>query len=155
ALRPRQGPALRTLHDALRLRADRGAGRQREARRRPEDADVAVQLTAVLFALRREARPFLRRLRGRGRGRAAPGEAWRAGGSLLVLVTSMGEPATERALGWLLGQRPAHIVTAGYCGSLVPERKVGEVVAPAEVVDTGGERWSLGGATSLIQAGTL
>ena len=41
-LRPRQGPALRALHGALRLRAVGGAGRQRQARRQPQDADVAA-----------------------------------------------------------------------------------------------------------------
>src|SRR5262249_40571421 len=44
SLRPRQGPALRALHGALRLRTFGGAGCQQEAGRQFEDATVAVEL---------------------------------------------------------------------------------------------------------------
>jgi nucleoside phosphorylase len=88
---------------------------------------VAAQLTAVLFALHREARPFLHRLRGVEAVREAPCPAWRAEGELLVLVTGMGRAATERALDWLLAQAPRQVISAGYCGSLVAEVRVGDV----------------------------
>jgi nucleoside phosphorylase len=90
---------------------------------------VAAQLTAVLFALRREARPFLRRLRGKERVRAAPCEAWRADGEVLVLVTGMGSAATERALDWLLGQEVRLVISAGFCGGLTSEVRVGDIVS--------------------------
>ncbi len=59
----------------------------------------------------------------------APCEAWRADGKLLVLVTGMGAAATERALDWLLGQGVRLVVSAGFCGGLTPEVRVGDIVS--------------------------
>jgi adenosylhomocysteine nucleosidase len=95
--------------------------------------------TAILFPLRLEARPFLKRL-GRaeraGRGRLT---AWRAtfhGNDLLIVRTGVGRQRTVTALEWLLARAPAGIViSAGFAGALGAELEVGDVVAARDVVD--------------------
>jgi nucleoside phosphorylase len=61
----------------------------------------------------------------------------------------MGAAATERALAWVLGdQNPAgqstHVISAGFCGALVEQLAVGDVIQPDEVIDTEGGHWALG-----------
>lgn len=74
---------------------------------------MAAELTVILFALHREAKPFLRRCRET---------------ELHVHVTGMGEAAVERALDAVFAQQPRHVVTAGFCGSLMPQVRIGAVV---------------------------
>src|SRR5262249_8331861 len=120
-LRPRQRPALRALHGALRLRAVGGAGRQRPAGRQPQDAAVAAVLSPVsapalslIFARRREAMFFRRLCRPRERLAGAPCPAWRTGPpgrGVVLLETGVGGAAMGAALEWLLGGplRPAAV----------------------------------------------
>ena len=115
---------------------------------------MATQLTVVLFALRREAKPFLRRLRGAVRVRGLPCPSWRAE-DLLVVVTGMGPAAIERELTWVLNLRPGRVITAGYCGSLVPECRIGHLIAPQRVVDSAGDAWPLARPANLPTSGTL
>lgn len=128
---------------------------------------MASDLTAVLFALSREAQPFLRRLRGKKAIPTTPCPAWltrRVGVvpedalpqatretcrplpcSVLVLLTGMGAEATTSALRWLLRHYPetSRVVSAGFCGSLVPDLHVGCVVQPVEVTLPGGPIWPI------------
>lgn len=131
----------------------RRAGRQQSTRRQPQDAAVAAGLTAVLFALDREARRFrrgARRLPG-----IAPCPVWQKADGTVVVVTGMGAAAVELALDWLLEDwryRPTRIVSAGFCGGLSPEElQVGSLVRPAEVVDEAGHRWSLSDAPAGVR----
>src|SRR5687767_4530058 len=84
--------------------------------------------------LRRRLGP-LERLRG------APCAAWRSPRAVL-LVTGPGAEAARRAVAWLLGGgvggRPARVLSAGFCGGLVPECPAGAVVWPGRVVGEDG-----------------
>ena len=104
-------------------RADGRAGRQRAARRQPEDADVANPLTCVLFALSREAMFFRRALSSRQvlRGRACPGWLARVENRrVLVLITGMGAAATERARSRGPGRRePSGTARFRHCRGLL------------------------------------
>ena len=95
---------------------------------------MANELTAILFALRREAAPFLR-LSGCRDRLDAPFPAWRNESGLLALVTGMGAARSRAALDWLLrAHRPARVISAGYCGSLVEAYRVGSLVRPAVIL---------------------
>lgn len=52
-----------------------------------------------------------------------------------MLQTGIGQQAVDRALNWLLPLQPGIVVVAGFCGSLVPEWKVGALVQPDEMVE--------------------
>jgi adenosylhomocysteine nucleosidase len=106
----------------------------------------------VVFALRREAMPFLRQFRPQQRFPGSPcwarfcGPAWL---TVLVLETGVGALAAERALDWvlrvpLLGAVPYHprmVLSAGFAGSLRPGLAVGEIVLATEVADGEGNTW--------------
>src|SRR4051795_7787981 len=93
--------------------------------------DIAFNDACILFALRREAAPFLREFRPHQRFPGAPcwtrfcGPAWL---SVLVLETGMGTARTAAALAWLLGRpllenvayRPRVVLSAGFAGALRP-----------------------------------
>jgi adenosylhomocysteine nucleosidase len=83
----------------------------------------------VLFALEREAAPFRRVARGLA--------------AIHVHVTGVGRNHTRAALGKILSQSnsPSVIITAGFCGALQPDLKVGDVVVASEVVDQSGHSW--------------
>src|SRR5438552_8426931 len=114
--------------------------------------DLAFDDPCILFAMRREARPFLREFRPHQRFPGAPcwarfcGPAWL---SVLVLETGVGRARTERALDWLLGRpllgnvayRPKMVLSAGFCGGLRDGLRTGDVVLATEVVDESGGRW--------------
>ena len=98
---------------------------------------MADELTAILFALDREAAPF-RRLSGCVRCVDAPIRAWQNERGILVVVTGMGAEKSREALGWLLGAyRPARVVSAGFCGSLVDAYRVGALIRPGAVFAEG------------------
>jgi nucleoside phosphorylase len=103
---------------------------------------VANDLTCVLFALAREAMFFRRALAARQAVRTAPCPGWSArleSEHILVLITGMGAAATDRALSWVLrGARtewPGRILSAGFCGALVPELEVGALLQVTEVIE--------------------
>ena len=98
---------------------------------------MADELTAILFALDREAAPY-RRLSGCVRRVDAPVPAWRDARGTLVLVTGMGAGRSRAAFDWLIGAcRPARVISAGLCGSLVDAHRVGALIRPAAVFAEG------------------
>lgn len=106
----------------------------------------------VLFAMHREARPFLREFRPQQRFPGAPcrarfcGPAWL---TVLTVETGIGPHRTERALEWLfsgpalggVAYRPKLVLSAGFAGALRDDLRVGDVVLATEVADPGGHRW--------------
>ncbi len=107
----------------------------------------------TLFALHREARPFLSRFSRRERLVSAPCPAWLCGESLgrvIVLETGVGPRRRARAFDWLLDcwlserglLQPLCVLSAGFAGALADGWKVGDVLVASEVVGTRGEAWS-------------
>ncbi len=95
---------------------------------------MANELTAILFALGREAAPFLR-LAGCRHRLDAPVPAWRNAHGLTALVTGMGAARSRAALDWLLrAHRPTRVISAGYCGSLVEAYRVGNLIRPGAIL---------------------
>jgi nucleoside phosphorylase len=114
---------------------------------------VATELTCILFALDREAMAFRQGCSGWRRAQRAPIRAWHTqygDRPLLVLITGMGRPATERALAWALDShapfhRPDQIISAGFCGALVENFSVGDLLIADEVFDSAGLFWPIPG----------
>jgi adenosylhomocysteine nucleosidase len=106
--------------------------------------------SCVIFALRREARPFLQFCRPRQRLHAAPCWASWCGSvdsPVLVLQTGIGQRCTQTALEWLSrnGARfdsPERVISAGFAGALDHSLHAREVVAAGEVVDDQGRCWT-------------
>lgn len=120
---------------------------------KPTGTELLFDDPCVVFALRREARPFRSgEFRPQQRFTGAPcwarfcGPPWL---SLLVMETGVGSTRTERAAEWLLGRpkfgnvvyRPKLVLSAGFCGGLQDGLEVGEIVLATEIVDTAGNRW--------------
>jgi adenosylhomocysteine nucleosidase len=110
----------------------------------PVPRDQLCEIRCVLFALGREAHPFLRSLRPHRLLEGAPCPARFAGPAesrVLVMQTGMGRERTEAALAWL-GQRPLidgmlyrprGVISAGFAGALHPDLRVGDLVLATEV----------------------
>jgi adenosylhomocysteine nucleosidase len=100
---------------------------------------------AVLFALDREASPFLRSRKPIHRFPDAPCSATlyeSARSSVLVLVTGVGFDCAKSAIDWLLAETsPRLVVAAGLAGALDPELKQGEIVVATEVVEADDQQW--------------
>jgi nucleoside phosphorylase len=95
---------------------------------------VAAELTAVVFALSREAAPFLKRRRLNPHGPRC-----QARDDLLVLrMGDMGAEAAARATDQLLQARPdvRRVISAGFCGGLVQDARVGDVVLGSDSLVT-------------------
>jgi adenosylhomocysteine nucleosidase len=77
---------------------------------------MATDVTAVLFALEREAAPF------RQRARALPG--------VYIHVTGVGRGRARSCAERLLSQPPVPtlVIAAGFCGALAPHLKIADVV---------------------------
>ncbi len=115
--------------------------------------ELAFTDPCVVFALRREAAPFLRgTFRPQQRFPGAPCRARFCGPSwltVLVLETGLGPAAVEAALTWALGSplfgnvpyRPKLVLSAGFSGALRPGLRVGDLVLATEVADLEGNRW--------------
>jgi adenosylhomocysteine nucleosidase len=95
-----------------------------------------------LFALRREAAPFIRRydlLRVNWATPPPPCPAWMlsAGGKrVLVFETGVGAEQARRAIQWLLRDpEELRVVACGFAGALAPAFKVGDVLLASEVVE--------------------
>src|SRR5215469_5726563 len=114
--------------------------------------DLDFDDPCLLFALGRESQAFRRECPPTQRFPGAPcwarfcGPAWL---SILVLETGVGAARTERALGWLLESprlgvvpyRPQLVISAGFAGSLHPERRIGDIILPNEIADGDGHTW--------------
>src|SRR5205809_87235 len=97
----------------------------------------------VLFALRRESAPFLRRFGVRRRLRPAPLPAWLCGppsSQQLVVETGAGPERCLSALRWLTASplRSQLVISAGFAGALVDDWHVGDVLLADEVTDEAG-----------------
>jgi adenosylhomocysteine nucleosidase len=114
--------------------------------------DISFDDPCILFALRREARGFLREFRPQQRFPGAPCPARFCGPSwltVLVLETGIGAARTEAAVKWLLGQpefgnvpyRPKLILSAGFCGALQDQSQVGDIILATEIADADGNLW--------------
>jgi adenosylhomocysteine nucleosidase len=115
--------------------------------------DLAFDDPCILFALRRESKPFLKEFRPHQRFPGAPcwarfcGPAWL---TVLVLETGVGAARTAAVLEWLLSYpvlgnipyRPKVVLSAGFSGALPEERRVGDVILATEVSNQEGKRWS-------------
>jgi len=112
---------------------------------------VAAELTAVLFALRREGRYWAYPA---ARVPGAPCPAFDTSGEILTLYTGIGQEAAGRAIDWLLTARPGvkRVISAGFCGALAEGLRVGDVVRPGRVVRDGEALTLSGGdpATTLV-----
>jgi adenosylhomocysteine nucleosidase len=103
-----------------------------------------ISPTAVLFALGREARPFLRNFPVREDLNATPCKIsfCEAATRLLVMETGVGQERMQRALDWLLGQPlvgsvpylPKLVVSAGFSGALHEDLHVGDIIVATEVI---------------------
>jgi adenosylhomocysteine nucleosidase len=116
-------------------------------------SDLIFDDPCVLFALGREARPFLREFRPQQRFRGAPcwarfcGPSWL---TVLAVVTGIGREHTEAALDWVLSSpahggvpyRPKLVLSAGFSGALQEGLGVGDLVLATEVVNAAGKLWS-------------
>src|SRR6187200_865180 len=100
---------------------------------------------AVLFALEREAAPFLK-----SRSFAAvPGpphcEAYQSRnkrGDLTALVTGIGFDRARRAIKWAISElEPELVVAAGYAGALDPSLKVADIFVASEIVEGEDQKW--------------
>lgn len=104
---------------------------------------------ALLFALHREAAPFLRRHRDQ-----LVAEAWPAippcdahrlrfkSKSVTVLVTGMGFESAAKAIEWILVTHECDLViAAGFAGALDSALQVGDVVVASEIAEDDGEVW--------------
>jgi len=71
----------------------------------------------VLFAMEREAAPFRR-----------------VAGSARIRVSGVGRENARRAIVEAIGEsKPSRVIAAGFCGALVPELKVGDIVAAPQI----------------------
>ena len=73
---------------------------------------IVVSSVAVVFALKREAKPFQRRCRG-----------------VNTIVSGVGAEAARRATYIAIeGWQPHLVIAAGFCGALSPALAVGDIV---------------------------
>jgi nucleoside phosphorylase len=95
---------------------------------------VAAELTAVLFAFSREATPFLkrRRLNPYGPRRQVRDDL------LVFLMWDMGVAAATRETDQLLEAHPdvRRVISAGFCGGLVEDARIGDVVIGSDTLVT-------------------
>src|SRR5262249_17786565 len=90
-------------------------------------ATSADKIIGLVIPTRREAQDVLRRFAFR---RARHG-LWRAetGGRLIyACISGVGQKAAARAAEKLVAEGVRELVSMGFCGALVPERRVGDVV---------------------------
>jgi adenosylhomocysteine nucleosidase len=118
----------------------------------PSATSLSFNDPCVIFALHREAGPFLRELRPQQRFTGAPcwarfcGPPWL---SVLVLVTGIGNERAGAAANWVLGSpmlkdvvyRPKCVLAAGFSGALDASCKVGDIVLAKEVADASSRIW--------------
>jgi adenosylhomocysteine nucleosidase len=114
--------------------------------------DLVFDDPCILFALRREAQPFLREFRPQQRFSGAPcwarfcGPPWLC---VLTLQMGIGQERAESALTWILGRpilenvpyKPKLVLSAGFSGALTEDRRIGDVVLATEVADLAGNAW--------------
>src|SRR5436309_8483984 len=116
-----------------------------------------ASLPCVIFALAREAGPFLKSLSPSSAVKGAPCKASWCGplhSPILVLQTGVGAQRTSAALEWLFAARsPNCVISAGFAGALDPALAVGDVIIADEVVAADQEAWRVG--AGCLSAGRL
>lgn len=114
--------------------------------------DLAFNDPCVVFALRREAKPFLKEFPPHQRFSTAPcwarfcGPSWL---TVLVLETGVGSYAAQTAAEWLANRpaldnvpyRPRAVISAGFSGALKEDLVTGDIILATEVLDEEGKRW--------------
>jgi nucleoside phosphorylase len=114
--------------------------------------DIAITDPCIVFALAREARPFLREFRPHTKVADAPcwasfcGPSWL---SVLVLQIGIGPERADKAMSWLMqpakldsvSLQPKVILSVGFAGATTDEYHVGDIVLADEVVNEAGEVW--------------
>lgn len=117
-----------------------------------EAAELAFDDPCVVFAMRRESKPFLREFHPQQKFKGSPcwaqfcGPAWL---TVLAVECGVGARCAEQAMTWLLNRpvlenvpyQPKLVLSAGFSGGLQADRHVGDVILATEVVDTAGNRW--------------
>jgi adenosylhomocysteine nucleosidase len=107
---------------------------------KPEPRDPRPAF-AILFALEREAAPFLVRQQAIHRFADAPCRA-ELFKSFLAVITGMGFDRARSAIDWLLDKRtPKLVIAAGFAGALEPSLGVGSVVVGSEVIESEDQSW--------------
>jgi adenosylhomocysteine nucleosidase len=100
---------------------------------------------AILFALRRESAPFLRRRQTLTNPASAPCPTdLLAAGTDRALVVEMGIgfDRARAAIRWVLDHfEPRLVIIAGFSGALDPALKIGEVVVASEVIEPDDQKW--------------
>lgn len=105
----------------------------------------------IVFALRWEARPFLRVYRSVHRFRSAPFPLYRCRGparAVLLAEIGVGRQCAPR-LEWLLREpvldnfayRPRFVLSAGYSGGLSEDVRLKDIVLASDIVDVANHRW--------------
>jgi len=105
--------------------------------------------TVILFALRQEARAFLRATAVHGKLPGAPFPIHWCGpkrAPMLVMETGVGRERMQRALDWVLGQPlvgdapyiPKLVISAGFSGALREDLRVGDIIVATEVIGPDG-----------------
>jgi len=87
-----------------------------------------VKRTAVIFALYQELRPFARRL-GVNFFKSLPSVVLSEGGDIILARSGMdAEKAGRLAENIINDFKPGLIISAGFCGALVKDLKIGDVI---------------------------
>jgi adenosylhomocysteine nucleosidase len=113
---------------------------------------------AIVAALEREVRPFVRGWRAVREARNGRGITFFENGDVAVVGGGIGVQAARRAAEAVIGRyAPERIYSAGFAGALTPELKVGDVLRPARVVNAGdGSSVTLeGGEGVLVTFGAI
>jgi adenosylhomocysteine nucleosidase len=111
-------------------------------------SSVPLTNVAVLFALRQEARAFLRALPAQEKIATAPCRTRLCAGTptLLVVETGVGQERMHTALDWMFSSplvrdvpyAPGLVISAGFSGALREGLHVGDIVVATEVVGPDG-----------------
>jgi adenosylhomocysteine nucleosidase len=100
---------------------------------------------AVLFALHREAAPFLKSRSlpvAAGPPHCATFRSRNKKSDLTVLVTGIGFDRARQAIKWAIAElQPELVVAAGYAGALDPSLKVGDIFVASEIIESADQKW--------------
>jgi adenosylhomocysteine nucleosidase len=104
-----------------------------------EEIVAGIRSAAILFPLRLEAGPFLKRLGYAEKAAVGRLSAWRSklhANDVLIVQTGVGRRQSVAALEALLALGSIDtVISAGFAGALAPELEVGDVIAATDVID--------------------
>lgn len=90
-------------------------------------SQLQMKPIGIVIATRWEARELLRRF-GFSKVESNLYEARARGRRLLLMISGVGMEAARRASGRLIAAGAGELISMGFCGALVPELRVGDVV---------------------------